>query len=142
MVINYKEIAISLPEDKLLKVKLKYLDLHKICLSVNFAIDEYVSTSYVNNSGYPSSTTKQSFPPATADSSCGRREVLSRKNHFQQQLETGASMVDKALEILNETSLLKQDPQVVLQTDASLTGQGAALPGKSIEGTLSFQKRK
>ena len=29
MVINSKEIAISLPEDKLLKVKLKYLDLHK-----------------------------------------------------------------------------------------------------------------
>ena len=51
-------------------------------------------------------------------------------------------MVDKALEIFNETSLLKQAPQVVLQTDASLTGRGAALPGKSIEGTLSFQKRK
>ena len=29
MVINSKEITISLPEDKLLKVKLKYLDLYK-----------------------------------------------------------------------------------------------------------------
>ena len=51
-------------------------------------------------------------------------------------------MVDKALEIFNETSLLKQAPQVVLRTDALLTGRGAALSGKSIEGTLSFQKRK
>ena len=51
-------------------------------------------------------------------------------------------MVDKALEIFNETSLLKRAPQVVLQTDASLTGRDAGLPGKSIEETLSFQKQK
>ena len=50
--------------------------------------------------------------------------------------------MDKALEIFNETSLLKQAPQVVLRTDALLTGRGAALSGKSIEGTLLFQKRK
>ena len=41
----------------------------------------------------------------------------------------------KSLEIFNGTSLLKQAPQVVLQTDAPVTGWGAALQGKSVGGT-------
>ena len=38
----------------------------------------------------------------------------------------------KNLEIFSGTSLLKQALQVVLQTDASLSGWGAVLQGKSI----------
>ena len=37
---------------------------------------------------------------------------------------------------------MKKVPQVVLQTDASLTGWSAALQGKSIGGRWSFQERK
>ena len=64
-------------------------------ISVNFTVDEGVRTSYVNNPGCPSSTTEQSLPQTTADSSPERKEVLSGKHNFEQQLETGTSMVDK-----------------------------------------------
>lgn len=74
-------------------------------------------------------------PPETADSSLKRKEVLSGKHNFEQQLKTGASMVDKKLEIFNSTSLLKKVPKVVLKMDASLTGWGAVLQGKSTGGT-------
>ena len=63
--------------------------------SVNFTVDKGVMTSYVNNLGCPSSVTEQLFPLTTADSSLERKEVLSGKYNFEQQLETGASMVDK-----------------------------------------------
>ena len=39
--------------------------------------------------------TEKSFSPTTADSSLERKEVLSGKHNFEQQLETGTSMVDK-----------------------------------------------
>ena len=61
----------------------------------NFRIDEIVWTSYTNNPGCSSSTTEQSILPVTADPSLERKEVLSNKCNFEQQLETGASMVDK-----------------------------------------------
>ena len=41
--------------------------------SVNFAVDEGVKTSYVNNPACPSSTNEQSLPPTTADSSLERK---------------------------------------------------------------------
>ena len=63
-------------------------------ISVNFAVDEGVRTSYVNNPACPSSTTEQSLPPTTADSSLEKKQVLSGKHNFE-QLETGTSMVDK-----------------------------------------------
>ena len=63
--------------------------------SVNFTVDEGVRTSYVYNSGCPSSTTEQSLPPSTADSSLEKKEVLSGKHNFEQKLETGTSMMDK-----------------------------------------------
>ena len=62
--------------------------------SINYTIEEGVRISYVNNSDCPSSTTEQSFPPATADSSLERKEVLSSNNNYEQQLETVASMLD------------------------------------------------
>ena len=68
MVINSEDIIISLPDKKLQKVKLQYLDLYQ-SQSITFTIDESVRRSYVNNPGCPSSTTEQSFPPATSDSS-------------------------------------------------------------------------
>ena len=46
------------------------------------------------------------------------------------------------MEIVNRTAFLKQAPQVVPQADASFTGWGAALQGKSMGGTWSFQERK
>ena len=61
----------------------------------NFRIDEIVWTSYTNNPGCSSSTTEESILPVTADPSLERKEVLSNKCNFEQQLETGASMVDK-----------------------------------------------
>ena len=63
--------------------------------SVNFIIDESVRTSYIKNQGCPSRMTEPSFPPVTADSSLQRKEVLSEKYNFEQQLEKRASMVDK-----------------------------------------------
>ena len=63
--------------------------------SVNFTVDEGVRTSYVNNPGCPSSTTAQLLPLTTADSSLERKEILSDKHNFEQQLETGTSMVNK-----------------------------------------------
>ena len=66
--------------------------------SVHFTVDEGVRTSYVNNPGCSSSSTEQSFPRTTADSSFERKEVLSGKQNFEQQLETGTSMVDKKFE--------------------------------------------
>ena len=110
--------------------------------SVNFTDDKGVRASYVNNPSCPSSATKQSFPPTTANSSLERKEVLSGKHNFEQKLVTGTFMVDKKLGDFQWASLLKQVPQFVLQTDASLTGWGAALQGKSIGGTWSFQERK
>ena len=61
--------------------------------TINFTVGEGVRTCYVSNPGFPSSTTEQSFPPTTADSSLERKEVLSSKHYFEQQLET--SIVDK-----------------------------------------------
>ena len=61
--------------------------------TINFTVGEGVRTCYVSNPGCPSSTTEQSFPPTTADSSLERKEVLSSKHYFEQQLET--SIVDK-----------------------------------------------
>ena len=110
--------------------------------SVNFTDDKGVRASYVNNPSCPSSTTKQSFPPTTANSSLERKEVLSGKHNFEQQLVTGTFIVDKKFGDFQWASLLKQVPQFVPQTDASLTGWGAALQGKSIGGTWSFQERK
>ena len=63
-------------------------------LSVNFTVDEGIRTSYANNSGCPSSTTEHLFLPTTADSSLERKEVLPGKHIFEQQLETGTSIVD------------------------------------------------
>ena len=50
--------------------------------SFNFTIDESVKTSYINNPGCPSNTTKQSYPLTTAYSSLDRKEVLSEKYVF------------------------------------------------------------
>ena len=63
--------------------------------SVNFTVDEGVRTSYVNNSGCPSSTTEQSLPPSTAETSLEKKEVLSGKHNFEQKLETRTSTMDK-----------------------------------------------
>ena len=66
--------------------------------SVNFTTDEGVRASHVNNPDFPSATTEQSFPPATADSNLERKQVLSGKYNSEQQLETRASIVDTKLE--------------------------------------------
>ena len=63
---------------------------------------------------------------------------MSFNNNSKKELLWGI----KNLEIFNETSLLKQAPQVVLQRDASLTDWSAALQGKSIGETWSFQEKK
>ena len=52
--------------------------------SVNFTVEEGVRTSYINNPGFPSSTTEHSSPPAITDSRLGRKEVLSGKYNFEQ----------------------------------------------------------
>ena len=66
--------------------------------SANFIIEEGVTTSYKNNGVSPSSTTEKLFPSASANSGLERKEVLSEKKNFeQQQLQTGASMVDKSI---------------------------------------------
>ena len=62
--------------------------------TVNFTIDGGSGTSYINNPGCPSSTTEQPVPLATANSSFERKEVLSGKYNFEQQLKTGAFIVD------------------------------------------------
>ena len=59
--------------------------------TINFTVSKGVRTCYVSSPGCPSSTTEQSFP--TPDSSLERKEVLSGKHYFEQQLET--SIVDK-----------------------------------------------
>ena len=112
--------------------------------SVNFTIDEGVRTSYVNNQGCPSRTTEQSFPPATADSSLEKKEVLSVLTNITLNYNSKQELPwwIKNLDIFNGTFLLKQAPQGVLQTDAPVTGWGTALQGKSIGRTWSFQERK
>ena len=100
--------------------------------SVNFTVGEGVRTSYVNNSGCLSSTTQQSFPPTTADSSLERKKVVFGKHNFEQKLETGTSMADKKF----------GDFQWDFSSQTGSTSWGAALHGKPIGGTWSFQKRK
>ena len=90
MVIISREMTVSLPEEKLQKVKLQCLDLYQP-KSVNFTVANFT----VNNPGCPSNTTEQSLPPTAADSSLVRKEVLSGKHNFEQELETGTSMMDK-----------------------------------------------
>ena len=63
--------------------------------SANFTVDKSVRSLYVNNPGCSSSTIEQSLPPTTVVSSLERKEVLCSKHNFEQQLETGTSVVDK-----------------------------------------------
>ena len=93
--------------------------------SVNFTVGEGVRTSYVNNSGCISSTTQQSLPPTTADSSLERKKVVSGKHNFEQKLETGTSMVDKKFGYF----------QWDFSSQTGSTSWGAALHGKPIGGT-------
>ena len=91
MVINSKEMTIF-PKSEITMFRFV-----SEFTSVNFTVDEGIRTSCVNNQGCPSSTTEQSLPPTTAGSSLGRKEAISGKHNFEQQLKTGTSMVDKKI---------------------------------------------
>ena len=93
MVINSKEMAISLPEEELQKVKLRFVDLYQ---SPQVSILQLIKLlEHLKPTIQAALPARQSFPPATANSSLERKEVLSNKYNFEQQLETGASMEDK-----------------------------------------------
>ena len=91
MVINSKRMTISLPEEKLQKVKL-CLDLYQrpqvSILQLMKVLGHLMLTIQAVLPAWQNSRT-------TADSSLKRKEVLSGKQKFEQHLKIGTSMVDK-----------------------------------------------
>ena len=142
MVINSKEVAISLPEEKLQKVKLRCLDLYQSpqvsILQLTKMLGHLMSTiQAVLLARLNSHFSQQQQIQALKEKKSYLANITLNNNSKQELL-----WWIKNLKIFNGTSLVKQVPQVVLQTDASLTGWGAALQGKSIKGTWLFQERK
>ena len=133
IVINSKEVITSLPEEKLQKVKLQVsiLQLMKV-LGNLMSIIQAVQPAQLN-----SHFLQQQQIQVLKEKKSYLANITLNNNSKQELL-----WWIKNLEIFNGTSLLKQVPQVVLQTDVSLTDWGAALQGKSIGGTWSFQERK
>ena len=108
--------------------------------SINLTINEGVRTSYVNNLGYPSNLTEQSFPPATADSILERKEVLLA--NIIKQLKTRDSMVDKKFGYV-QWDFSSQTGSIKCVPDRCFIGLlGSSSPGKINRKNRSFQERK
>ena len=132
----------SLSEEKLQKVKLQCLDLYQrpqvSILQLKKGLGHLISTiqtvlpARLNNRFLQ----QKQIQALKEKKSCLANITLNNNSKHELLWRI------KNLEIFNRTSLLKQVPQLVLQSDASLTGWGAALHGKSIGRTWSFQERK
>ena len=110
--------------------------------SVNFTVDEGISTSYVNNPGCPSSTTEQLFLPATAGSSLERKEDLSGKYKFEKKLETRTSMVGKEFgdfqwDFSSQTGFTNCAPDACF-----IKRLGCSSPGKINMRNMVFSRKK
>ena len=142
MVINSKEMTIFLPEEKLQKVKLQCLDLYQ---SPQVSILQLTKVL-----GHLMSTIQAVLPAGLNSHFLQQQQIqaLKEKKSYLANITLNSDSKQellcwiKNLEIFNGASHLKQVPQVVLQTDASLTGWVAALQGKSIGGTWSIEERK
>ena len=96
LAIKSKEMTISLPEEKLQKVKFQYLHLYQSpqvsILQLTKVLGDLTSTIQAALSARINSRFLQQ---QQIQSSLERKEVMSGKYNFEQQLETGVSMVDK-----------------------------------------------
>ena len=141
MLINSKETTIFLPEEKPQKVKLQCLDLYQSpqvsILQLTKMLEHFTSTIQAVLPARPPAFLQQQHIQALKEKKSFLANITLNNNSKQELL-----WWIKTLEIFNRTSLLKQVPQVVFQKDASLTVWGAALQGRSIRGTWSFQERK
>ena len=88
LAIKSKEMTISLPEEKLQKVKFQYLHLYQspqvlgdLTSTIQAALSARINSRFLQQQ--------------QIQSSLERKEVMSGKYNFEQQLETGVSMVDK-----------------------------------------------
>ena len=91
--------------------------------------------------GCRSSMTGQSFPPATADSTLEKKKSFMA-NITEQQLETGASLVDKKLGDF-QWDFSSQTGHTNCAPDRRFMDLlGCSSPGKIIGGTWSFQESK
>ena len=114
MVINSKEMAISLPEEELQKVKLRFVDLYQspqvsilqlikllehLKLTIQAALPARLSSRFLQQQQIQALKEKKSYLTNITLNNNSKQELLWRINNF---------------EIINGTSLLNQSSQVVL----------------------------
>ena len=122
MIVNLKEMTISLPQKKLQSIKQVCQDLYQNPDN-SFRVNKGVRPPDINNFGHSPSKTPLSFSPTTTNSGTEEKWLLRKSSVTEQRISTGASLSGEKHQNIQWKDLNSTSSSSSF-TDASLTGLG------------------